>query len=248
MALRADLERDRFRIALARLIEDRDGAPPGEDRPEAETVPETGGRIEARRREDPQGPDGVSFELLLDGSPVAPPADALSTVESILQDEGQIPPEYLVAAGPGLYRRAAGGAPKEADSAWSGTYHEEGAFLYDEWDLSRRHHRKGWCVLREHQVKPDDPGFYERTMKKYGGLAKSIRRTFEVLRGEDRILKRQPQGDDVDIDALVDAYADVHAGLEMTDRLFTRLSRDERHIAVMLMVDMSGSTKPSGRH
>lgn len=50
-------------------------------------------------------------------------------------------------------------------------------------------------------------------------------------------------GEGVDIDAPVDAYADAHAGLEMTDRLFTRLHKDERNIAVMLMVDMSGSTK-----
>lgn len=42
-------------------------------------------------------------------------------------------------------------------------------------------------------------------------------------RGGDRILKRQSYGEDVDIDALVEAYAGVHVGLEMSDRLFTRL-------------------------
>lgn len=132
---------------------------------------------------------------------------------------------------------------RSAESVWAGTYHEDGAFIYDEWDHDRHPHRKGWCVLREHPVTPDDLGFHAQTLRNYGGLVKSIRRTFEVLRGEDRLLKRQSDGEDVDIDALVDAHADVHAGLEMTDRLFTRLHRDERNIAVMLMVDMSGSTK-----
>jgi nitric oxide reductase NorD protein len=47
----------------------------------------------------------------------------------------------------------------------------------------------------------------------------------------------------VDIDAFVEAWADVHKGLEMSDRLFTRMHRDERNIAVMFMVDMSGSTQ-----
>ncbi|MGE5154617.1 MAG: nitric oxide reductase activation protein NorD [Bdellovibrio bacteriovorus] len=243
LEVRAALERDRFRIALAQLLEDRDGRSPGEDRPEAETLPESRERLGMRHREDPDSPNGVRFELFLDGNPVAPPEDVISTMESIIQDHGEIPPEYLVAAGPGLYKRGVGGEAKDADSAWAGAYHEEGAFLYDEWDLSRQHHRKGWCVLREHEVRPDDPAFYHRTLRKYGGLIKSIRRTFEVLRGEDRIVKRQHFGEDVDIDALVDAYADVHAGLEMTDRLFSRLHKDERHIAVMLMVDMSGSTK-----
>jgi len=241
--IRAALERDRFRIALARLLEEHDGAAPGEDRPEAETLPETAERLATRRREDPDSPSGLRFDLFLDGNPISPPDDVVSTMESIIQDHGEIPPDFLVAAGPGLYRHGQGGEGRDADSVWAGTYHEEGAFLYDEWDHSRQHHRKGWCVLREHEVRPDDTGFYRQTIAKYGGLIKSIRRTFEVLRGEDCILKRQTYGEDVDIDALVDAYADVHAGLEMTDRLFTRLHKDERNIAVMLMVDMSGSTK-----
>ncbi len=243
LATRTALELDLFRIALARLVEDQDGQAPGADRPEAQTLPETRERLAARGREDPDGPNGLRFDLFLDGKPVAPPEGAVSVMESIIQDHGEIPPEYLVAAGPGLYRRGREGTGKDPDSVWAGTYHEEGAFLYDEWDHSRHHHRKGWCVLREHEIAPAPLAFYQDTVAKYRGLIKTIRRTFEVLRGEDRILKRQPQGEDVDIDALVDAYGDVHAGLEQTDRLFTRLHKDERHIAVMFMVDMSGSTK-----
>lgn len=97
--------------------------------------------------------------------------------------------------------------------------------------------------LREYPIQRVDPDFHRATLAKYGGLVKSIRRTFEVLRGEDRLLRRQPQGEDVDIDALVEAHADHRAGLEMTDRLFIRQSRDDRNIAVCFMVDMSGSTQ-----
>ncbi len=243
MAERAALERDNFRIALAKLIEEQDEHPPGEDQPEAQTLPETASRIGARAKEDPDSPEGLTYELFLDGKPVAPPEDVRSTMESIIQDLGEIPPEYLVAAGPGLYKRGLGSEGKDADSAWAGTYHEEGAFAYDEWDYSREHHRKGWCILREHEVEPVGLSFYHGTLRKHGGLIKSLRRTFEVLRGEDRILKRQPYGEDVDIDALVEAYADAKVGLEMGERLFTRRQQDDRNIAVMLMVDMSGSTK-----
>ncbi len=63
------------------------------------------------------------------------------------------------------------------------------------------------------------------------------------MRDEDRLLKRQAYGDGVDIDAFVEAWADLHIGLEMSDRLFTRMQREERSIAVMFMVDMSGSTE-----
>jgi nitric oxide reductase NorD protein len=245
--IRAVLERDRFRIALAKLVQDVDGAEPAtearddDDRPD--TIEATRDRIKARRREDPDAPDGVSCQLLLDGKSVAPPEDVLSTMESIIQDLGEIPPEYLVAAGPGLSERDASDQDKDPNSVRAGAYHEEGTFLYDEWDCGRRHHRKGWCVLRERPLRPADLTFFQHTLCKYGGLIKSIRRTFEVLRGEDKTLKRQMDGEDLDIDALVEAHADVRAGMEMTDRLFLRTHKHERSVAVMLMVDMSGSTK-----
>ncbi len=41
----------------------------------------------------------------------------------------------------------------------------------------------------------------------------------------------------------VAALADARDASEMTDRLFTRMHKVERNIAVIFIVDMSGSTK-----
>ncbi len=243
LAERSALERDAFRVALARLLEEQDGTAPGADQADARESPETTARFGLQPHVEPNAPDGFTYELLLDGKSANVPEGVRATMESIIQDHGKIPPDYLVAAGPGLYKHGVGGAEQDADSVWSGTYHEKGAFLYDEWDHTRQHRRKGWCVLRELAVPEGSSEFYSATLRKHGGLIKSLRRTFEVLRGEDRMLKRQPFGDDVDIDALVETWADAHRGLEMSERVFTHLHKDERNIAVMLMVDMSGSTK-----
>ena len=91
-------------------------------------------------------------------------------------------------------------------------------------------------------VRSDDD-FVRDTLNKYRGLTAHLRRTFEALRGEDKLLKKQPYGDNVDIDALVEACADMTMGMEMSERLFTKMHKLERDIAVMFMVDMSGSTK-----
>lgn len=64
-----------------------------------------------------------------------------------------------------------------------------------------------------------------------------------ALRGEDRLLRRQAEGEAPDIDAIIDAYADMSFGLEPDHRLFCRKQRSDRNIAVLFMVDMSGSTK-----
>ncbi|BCB27641.1 hypothetical protein SKTS_25270 [Sulfurimicrobium lacus] len=186
----------------------------------------------------------TALELTLDGAPVAPPEDVRQLITSIQLDLGEIPPEYLVAAGPGEYDPSLyEEKPADPDAVWQGTYHEEGATLYPEWDYGRQHYRKNWCVMREKDVTPVHDGFRAATLGKYSGLLKHLRKTFEAMRDENRLLKRQSYGDNVDIDALVEALADARDGSEMSDRLFMRMHRTERNIAVMFMVDMSGSTR-----
>lgn len=194
---------------------------------------------------DPERPEGPQqVEVMLSDQPLPIPDIVREQLTSILLDLGEIPPEFLTPAGEGEYDATLHeGSTLNPEDVWGGTYHEEGAFHYNEWDVARQAHKKNWCVLREIDVQPGDPAFYRETLGKYAGFLHSLRRTFEILRGEDRLLKRQTDGDDIDIDALVEAWGDVHVGLEMSDRLFTRMHKEERNIAVMFMVDMSGSTR-----
>jgi len=201
-------------------------------------------RLPFELRKVPAGemPDGFTFEIELDGRPLPPPDNVKGVMASILQDLGDIPEDYLYAAGDGAYFAGDAGE-RSAEDVWKGTYHEEGAFLYNEWDYERQHYRKNWAVLRELEVTPRYDSFVADTLVKYRGLTAALRRTFEALRGEDKLLKKQPYGENIDIDALVEAWADTRIGREMSDRLFTKMHKLERNIAVMFMVDMSGSTK-----
>jgi len=232
-AARIAREKEEFRTALMQMLGDKDGEYQeitGQDKLE--------GRFSIAQEER----DGeFSFTLNLDGKPITPPGDVRALMDSIIQDLDQIPDDYLTAAGSGGYRRE--NEEKKAEDVWKGTYHEEGAYLYPEWDFRRQHYRKQWCVLREIDVHPVDEPFVAHTRRKYAGLIHGLRKTFEALRGEEKLLKKQANGDNVDFDALVEAWADMHTGREMSERLFTKLHKLERNIAVMFMVDMSGSTK-----
>ena len=235
MAARMEREKTLLRVKLAQLLEEL-GKQKGGD---GDTAP----RFEVKPAQDEQA--GLPrFELILDDMPIAPPEGARQLLTSVYLDWGELPPEHLSPAGPGeydpgLFEEKA----KDPDEVWQGTYHEEGATFYPEWDFGRQHYRKNWCVMREKDVPPVHDGYVSKVMQEYSGLVKHLRRSFEAMRDEDRLLKRQIHGDDVDIDALVEALSDAHDGSEMTDRLFTRMHRTERNIAVMFMVDMSGSTK-----
>ena len=234
MAARKENEKIHLRVRLAQMLE--------EHQKQQALSKEAPAEFDIREKQDNPS-DLPNLELTLDDMPVAPPMDVRQLLISVYLDFGEIPPEYLVPAGDGEYDASLFEEKgKDPDEVWQGTYHEEGATLYPEWDFGRQHYRKNWCVMREKNVPPAYDDFVPRTLEKYSGLLKHLRRTFEAMRDEDRLLKRQANGDEVDIDALIEAIADAKDGREMSDRLFMHMHRTERNIAVMFMVDMSGST------
>jgi nitric oxide reductase NorD protein len=228
---RTERERSEFRLILTSQLASRNG--------EHQPAPPL---IELRQPTAAEENDALTVELLIDDQPQPLPETFQRLASSILLDFGEIPPDYLTPAGPGDYDPDANRS-HDPDRVWEGTYHEHGALLYDEWDYLRQHYRKEWCAVREITLEGGDHAFVEETLRRYAPLLHHLRRDFEGLRDEERILKRQLHGDDVDIDAVVEGLADVQAGLEMDERLSTRLQRNERNIAVAFMVDMSGSTR-----
>ena len=239
IAARLEREKILFKVKL-KMLEDELGGPSGERQEDTGRS----GRFGKREKRVGEMSELMQVELLLDDKPMPLPDDVSQLMSSIILDLGEIPDEYLEPAGPGDYDPAIlqqKNAPD--DDVWSGSYHEEGALLYQEWDFRRQHYRKSWCAVREKRIEPIYDDFAGQTLEKYSGLVKHLRKTFEAMRDENRMLKRQTQGDDVDLDALVEALADAKDGREMSDRLFSRQHRAERNIAVVFMVDMSGSTK-----
>jgi nitric oxide reductase NorD protein len=238
MRARMEREKARFRSILREIVEDLKGK---------EALDPSEHQLRNEEPEERQPEDATELEdlhITLDGQPIPVPENARAISKSIIQDVGKIPEDYLVPAGPGEYDPSLlVDREVDPDEVWMGTYHEIGAHLYNEWDFQRQHYRKSWCAVREKAVTPVHDDFYRSTMEKHRALIGHLRTTFEAMRDEDRLLKRQVHGDDVDIDALVEALADSRDGSEMSDRLFTRMHRTERNIAVVFMVDMSGSTK-----
>jgi nitric oxide reductase NorD protein len=114
--------------------------------------------------------------------------------------------------------------------------------VYDEWDYRRKGFRKNWCVVTEKVIPPVQNTFIEQTLKQYRGQIRRLRHQFELLQTSERFVRRQREGSDIDLDAMIESLADNYAGRPPSDRLFIRLARDQRDIAVYFLVDMSNST------
>jgi nitric oxide reductase NorD protein len=111
---------------------------------------------------------------------------------------------------------------------------------YPEWDFTRRSYRPGWCTVRE----------VEPTVKAHATQAIddaiAVRRPLSRLGMGLHRRHRQYQGDDIDIDAAVEARVEMAAGSVPDEAVYLDSLRRRRDLSVLLLLDISGSAAEPG--
>jgi len=241
IALQREKDKDRF-IATLALMMDKQSGRVNEDI-QTGNAPE---RLEnslllllTKRHEQAQQRKKDAIQM--DNTGLELPKELAALIDKIELDLGNLPEAYVQTAA-GL---AGGGFNRQENTIAeeSVSFAEKGTHSYDEWDFRRGGYRSNWCSLHEKPINPIRSIFVASTLEKYSSQMSRLRRQFEMLRTQNRFVKRRRHGDDIDLDALIDALGDSRAGLTPSDRLFVRLLRDERDIGAMFLVDMSNSTE-----
>ncbi len=120
---------------------------------------------------------------------------------------------------------------------------EGASFYYDEWDYHIGDYRQRWCRLLELTVDGDAGEFFNQTLSEYAGLIPEVRRQFQRIRPEMyRTIRGLEDGEDFDLNAVVDARVDRRARRPPSSKLYVARTREERDVATLFLIDMSAST------
>jgi nitric oxide reductase NorD protein len=121
---------------------------------------------------------------------------------------------------------------------------EQHGTTYPEWDVYRKRYRPDWCTVLEADLAVEEAA--PMTMPDGHELRRPLARLgLGLVR-----CRRQLQGDDIDIDAAVEARVEALAGTPPDDALYVESLRRRRDLAVVIVLDVSGSageTGPTGR-
>jgi hypothetical protein len=107
---------------------------------------------------------------------------------------------------------------------------------YPEWDVYRGAYKPHWCTVTEiptpapfssRDTHPVEPTLY-RPLARVG---------LDIAR-----LRRQKQGDDIDLDAVVDARVAIATGQAAPDALYVENVKRRRDLSVLVLLDVSGSS------
>lgn len=119
---------------------------------------------------------------------------------------------------------------------------EQQGLRYPEWDYRSQSYRQPGATLH---VLPNLPGsqqWVDATLDEHRSLLNQIRRRFEMLSAQRVTRRKQLDGDDIDLQAYIDSYADFRAGGSLSDALYQTRRTAERNLAITLLIDISGST------
>jgi nitric oxide reductase activation protein len=115
--------------------------------------------------------------------------------------------------------------------------------VYPEWDEHHRRYRPDWCSVIE--TPPESAESTDATPLALPDLH-NLRRALASLGVELERRHRQAQGDDLDIDAAVQCQVDVIAGSAVDEAVYVDTVRGRRDLAVLVLLDISGSAGEPG--
>lgn len=113
---------------------------------------------------------------------------------------------------------------------------------YPEWDWQLGAYRPNAAVVRERMADARGASWVPDMLRRHAALIRTVRRDFERLRPRRMALRGQPDGAELDTDAMVTAYADRRGGCTADDRFHIDCRPVRRDATIMLLVDTSAST------
>ena len=156
--------------------------------------------------------------------------------QNIMKEVGVPPPSSEIGQGHGSIAHA-------DEQGGSLEAREPKAQVYDEWDFRAVDYKPKWCIVREKSVEEGDINFFNDSLRNYAALSVDIRRQFEMVIPESfRKVRRVIDGEDLDLDAAIEATVDRRIGLTPSEKVWWRRNKLERDVAVVFLLDMSAST------
>lgn len=121
-------------------------------------------------------------------------------------------------------------------------------FHYSEWDYKVQLHRPSWATVYERRQGRGDPEAIDNVLSANKGVSHRIKQIVDRLRPQGISRQRRLEdGDELDINAAVDAVVMTRIGMQPDPRITMRNVINRRDLAVVILLDLSESTNEKVR-
>ncbi|WP_018937832.1 MULTISPECIES: nitric oxide reductase activation protein NorD [unclassified Thioalkalivibrio] len=116
-------------------------------------------------------------------------------------------------------------------------------YHYHEWDYQMQLERPHWVTLLERRPQKGDVAEIDAINEKHKPLISRLKFLIEAMQPQGvQRLRKQAEGDELDLNALVDAQIDLRMRRQPDERIYVRNIRQVRDLSVLVLLDLSEST------
>ncbi|MBT0810370.1 VWA domain-containing protein [Litoribacter ruber] len=120
---------------------------------------------------------------------------------------------------------------------------EKGFHLkYDEWDCKKKIYKKDFTKVYPLQQVRTDAEYYRDTISKNASTLMGLRKMLTSVYNKMQQQKRLSQGEELDIDAVTDMYADVVARKTPSGKIYISNRKKEKDLSIVILLDISLSS------
>lgn len=113
--------------------------------------------------------------------------------------------------------------------------------MHPEWDVDRGRYRIDWCRVIDY------PLGVEPTPTAETAFDDVLRRRLARVGTAPEIVRRRPDGDELDLDALTDLFVDLRSGYSPPEHIYSERRERRRDLGVLILLDASGSATDTDR-
>lgn len=114
---------------------------------------------------------------------------------------------------------------------------------YPEWDYQSQLERPLWTTLMEKKPKLGDPAVVDAILLDHAPMVRRLKYLIEGLQPQGVVRQKKIEdGDDVDLNAAIDAMIDIRMNRQPDPRIGIRRRIHVRDLSVILLIDLSEST------
>ncbi len=115
-------------------------------------------------------------------------------------------------------------------------------YTYDEWDYKKRKYKPDFCKVFVEQTQKKHINYYKDTLKKYASTLLALRKMIANVNNRYKQLRRQIDGEEFDLDALVDLFTDIHFKHTPDERIYLSKRKKEKDLSLLMLLDTSLSS------
>ncbi len=113
---------------------------------------------------------------------------------------------------------------------------------YDEWDYTKRAYKEDFCKVYPKSQLAVDGSYYKKTLNDNRSTLVGLRKMLTTVNNKYEQQRRRPQGEEFDLDAIIDLFVDVKSGHTPSEKIYLSKRKKEKDLSILLLLDISLSS------